>query len=199
MSSIDYNYLYSLARSSIDHGLLHAAALYLNPKFIDPIYLTEESTYVSLSINNKNIGCIGNALNKEFFYNSILKNAFKAAFDDDRFAPLNKNSFTKTQIQIHHLLSEGERKLRVNSLYELLPLINKNDSLQLLYGNKKPLMLSFVQRNFKSLTDYILATMDKGSIPKTANVWSNIEIRLIPTFIAEKHKLSEIPPCQNYI
>lgn len=196
MSSVDYNYLFSLARASINHGLIHDAPLFMNPRFIDPVYLTMERTFVSLKMHGKNAGCIGNIV-PEMFYHTVLTNAFKAAFRDKRFPPLNKNSMKKIYIQLHHLVGRP-RPVTVQNIDELKTIIQPTDTLQLEFNDRKATMLAFVQKEHTNLDGFITATMDKANIPRSAD-WSQIKVLLSTTVETDIRNLMDIEPCQKYV
>ena len=196
MNSIDYEYLFKLAKTSIEHGLAHDAPLFLNPRYIDPIYLKNQRTFVSLTMNEKNIGCMGNT-GPTMFYNAILTNAFRSAFRDDRFPPLNKNTIKKAFIKIY-LLADDFKSLKVKNIDQLSKEIDKNHSLHLIFENRSAIMLSTIQKEYKSIEDFIFATMDKAKISRQPD-WNRIKIELYPTIHTNDKKLTEIESCQNYI
>lgn len=196
MNSVDNSYIFKLAKTSIEHGLIHGAALFLNPRYIDPIYLTNQRTFVSLTMYEKNIGCMGNTT-PMMLYNSILINSFQSAFRDNRFPPLNKNSIKKTFIRIYYLNNDF-KKIKVKNIDQLVTEIKDNHSLRLIYEKNSAIMLSTMQKEYRTIEDFIFATMDKGKISKRVN-WNTMSIELYPTIHTENKKLIEIESCQNYI
>jgi len=196
LNLINFDYLFQLARTSIDHGLEHNASLFLNPRYIDPVYLEKSCTFVSLTKNNENVGCIGNT-SILFLYHAILTNSFKAAFRDNRFPPINKNLIKKLHIQIHYLGTEFQT-IKVANIDELANRITPEDSVSLYYENKNATMLADIQKNYSTKQEFISAIMEKAKIPKNVE-FNKIKVNLYKTFATEKRKLQDIKPCQNYI
>ncbi len=57
-------------------------------------------TFVTLHINNRLRGCIGNIISDIPIIEGVKNNAIKAAFKDPRFSPLTKEELDKTKIEI---------------------------------------------------------------------------------------------------
>ena len=60
----------------------------------------EKATFVTLTIGGGLRGCIGSLQAQRPLAEDIAKNAQSAAFNDPRFAPLSRQEFAKTEIEI---------------------------------------------------------------------------------------------------
>ncbi len=92
--------LLELAKNSIQHGLQTG-----HPLTVDladyPAELTElRATFVTLQINHQLRGCIGMLEAVRPLAEDIAKNAFAAAFNDPRFAPLSAAEFAELDIHL---------------------------------------------------------------------------------------------------
>ncbi|HOP46568.1 MAG TPA: AmmeMemoRadiSam system protein B [Desulfobacteraceae bacterium] len=72
----------------------------LETALTDSIFKTCRGTFVTLTIDRKLRGCIGNLEPKVSILDGIRDNAVKAAFSDFRFAPLTANELERVDIEI---------------------------------------------------------------------------------------------------
>lgn len=112
--------LLKVARKSIADslGLPTREADTLDRELSDDIFKTRQGTFVTLKINDRLRGCIGNLTADKPLLEGVRDNAVNAAFHDPRFPPLSKNEFEKVDIEIS-LLTEP-RKLEFKTGEELL-------------------------------------------------------------------------------
>ncbi len=95
------NILISLARKSIYDELNGTKTNLEEIKNILPKeYLEKKGVFVTLTINNKLRGCIGNIIGVSQVYQGVINNAKNAAFSDPRFKELTKEEFKKTDIEV---------------------------------------------------------------------------------------------------
>lgn len=92
--------LLELAKNSIQHGLQTCQPLSINLADY-PAELTElRATFVTLQINHQLRGCIGMLEAVRPLAEDIAENAFAAAFNDPRFAPLSATEFAELDIHL---------------------------------------------------------------------------------------------------
>ncbi|MDP3875351.1 MAG: AmmeMemoRadiSam system protein A [Methylobacter sp.] len=92
--------LLELAKNSIQHGLQTGRPLTVDLADY-PAELTElRATFVTLQINHQLRGCIGMLEAVRPLAEDIAKNAFAAAFNDPRFAPLSAAEFAELDIHL---------------------------------------------------------------------------------------------------
>lgn len=191
----DYHFLLRLSRTSIDHGLIHDAPLFLNPKSVDKKYHTMGGSFISLLLNGQNRGCIGNYDNSQKLYFTVLQNSYKSAFQDERFPPINQNLFDILHIELHHILDRG-RDIKVHSIQDLKNKIESDDTLYIEHNGKSSVMLSLMQIKLGSLEEFIIQTRSKSTIPNTVD-WNQIKIKLYKTYYTKPLLLKTLEPCKN--
>jgi AmmeMemoRadiSam system protein B/AmmeMemoRadiSam system protein A len=98
----DRKILLTLARRSIEYFL----TTHKIPKFEDlNLELTDavkekRAAFVTLTINSRLRGCIGEIFPSQSLYKSVITNALNAAFEDPRFSPLSKKELADIHIEI---------------------------------------------------------------------------------------------------
>ncbi len=98
--------LLRLARETIGQQL--GIVTTVDPENLDdPFFIQRCGTFVTLKINNRLRGCIGNLEPQGRVVESVRRNAISAAFHDHRFSPLTPEEFTKIQIDIS-ILTEAK-------------------------------------------------------------------------------------------
>ncbi len=179
LTNENLQFLLQLAKSSIEHSLLHDAPLFLNPRLQDPAMMVERDTFVSLSVNSRNVGCMGTVFKPSPLFNSVLVNAFRAGFGDPRFSKVNKNLLSLATIAVYEL-SPVNRSFNIGSVEPFCDLIRPEDSLVITHGKSQALMLNTEQCKHKSLLDFVKVTRQKAGIPESVQ-WTEITGTLIPT------------------
>lgn len=94
------NKLLELAKLSIETYIKKGEKLIVDEKDIPEILKKKQGAFVTLHINNNLRGCIGYILPYKPLYETVIENAYNAAFEDPRFAPLSKNEFKNIDIEI---------------------------------------------------------------------------------------------------
>lgn len=100
LNTTDGQRLLAIARTSIAHGLKQGLAL--------PVRETEESValqaqgaaFVTLELAGQLRGCIGSLEPKRALAVDVSENAFAAAFQDPRFAPLSQAEFDALHLSV---------------------------------------------------------------------------------------------------
>jgi len=99
--------LLELARETIAArlGILRENPDQLESRLTDTDFQSPRGTFVTLKINDRLRGCIGNLNPDKPVAEGIRANAINAAFHDPRFAPLTREEFDRVRIEVS-LLSE---------------------------------------------------------------------------------------------
>ena len=79
----------------------------LNSALKDSCFSTSCGTFVTLKINERLRGCIGNLTSDTPLVSGVRRNAINAAFHDPRFAPLDTSELDQIEIEIS-ILSEPQ-------------------------------------------------------------------------------------------
>ena len=80
--------LLEVARTSIDHGLRHAAPLPVDAREFPEPLRERRATFVTLHRGGDLRGCVGALEARQPLVTDAAESAYKAAFSDSRFAPL---------------------------------------------------------------------------------------------------------------
>jgi len=79
----------------------------LNSALKDSCFKSSCGTFVTLKINGRLRGCIGNLTSNAPLLSGVRRNAISAAFHDPRFAPLSASELDRVEIEIS-ILSEPQ-------------------------------------------------------------------------------------------
>ena len=79
----------------------------LNTALKDSCFKSSCGTFVTLKINKRLRGCIGNLTSDTPLESAVRRNAINAAFHDPRFAPLSPSELDRVEIEIS-ILSEPQ-------------------------------------------------------------------------------------------
>ena len=96
----EVNQLFSIARNSIHSMLYENKRLIIDPSDIPSNLKKGMGAFVTLNINGRLRGCIGQFPSAESLYEVVNKMAIAAAFGDTRFLPVTKDEFNKLRIEI---------------------------------------------------------------------------------------------------
>jgi AMMECR1 domain-containing protein len=190
MHDFDEAYLYSLAKSSIEHGLTHGAPLMLNPRLQSPIYSAPAQVGVSLFNGQTNLGCQINIFNKKPLHKAVTESAYNAGFKDPRFLPVNKNVLSKASVELVFLLDDKRIKSKL-SISEIAKQIEPDDTVYLISGSLNAFMFPTMHARYFSLEEYLKAIKAKAKISESFP-WENITVILIKTKVLEAKLYSEI-------
>jgi len=94
------NYLLSVARKAIADELEISFGEPVEPDGHDAELTEKTGVFVTLEINGRLRGCIGNILPVYPLFEAVRKNAVNAAFEDPRFMPLEPEEFDDVEIEI---------------------------------------------------------------------------------------------------
>lgn len=107
LSEREKHLLLTIARESIKHGLEHGTALKIFNQDYAPALQQVRSVFITLKINSQLRGCIGTTETASSLVENVAEYAYRAAFHDPRFAPLDKDEFDQVTISIS-ILSANE-------------------------------------------------------------------------------------------
>ncbi len=96
----EVNKLFSIARNSIHTMLFENKRLTINPSDISSNLKKGMGAFVTLNINGKLRGCIGQFPSAEPLYEVVNQMAVASAFGDTRFLPVTKDEYNKLRIEI---------------------------------------------------------------------------------------------------
>ncbi len=104
--------LLQLARQSIKNGLQQGKSLSIQKEDYDQELCELRSSFVTLHLNGRLRGCIGNLQAHRELIKDVVENAFLAAFKDPRFEPLKEAEFDKLAVEISVLTPVSEMSFK---------------------------------------------------------------------------------------
>jgi len=150
------NILIKLARKSISDKLNgYKTDKEEIKEIITQEYLEKKGVFVTLTINNRLRGCIGNIIGTTSVYEGVIDNAKNAAFSDPRFNKLTKNEFEKIDIEVSILSIPSSCSLSE---------IKKNDGVILQKGYNSALYLPQVWEQLSSKDEFLGSLCEKADL-----------------------------------
>lgn len=122
-SFAEKRYLLLLARRAIECRLF-GEEMELEENLVPSSFKIKKGVFVTLTINDKLRGCMGNIEPNKELWQAVIKNAQSAAFDDDRFEVLIEDEFAQMEIEISIL--DIPKKYDYDSVDQLLDYLQKN-------------------------------------------------------------------------
>jgi len=157
----DLKTLLDTAGRSVWHGYRHGARLPFDIRHCSWGVRAPGITYVSLTIDDQNVGCQGNTEPTALIL-SAATNAFSAAFRDRRFGSLTSWGMQNAQLTVYHLYdSETYQGLAQQAIADK---IQKQHSLQVSIENLRGILLSTMQDRSRSAASFVSAVLDKADI-----------------------------------
>jgi AmmeMemoRadiSam system protein B/AmmeMemoRadiSam system protein A len=132
LDSLDKISLLKLARKSIEQYLT-SETLPL-PRNLTPLMNSERGAFVTLKKHGELRGCIGSMVENLPLYNVVGKMALQAAFNDNRFHPLEISELSQVELEISVLTP----LVKINSADEI---VLGRDGVVLKKGNKQAVFL----------------------------------------------------------
>jgi uncharacterized protein len=173
-------YLYSVARNAIAQELGMDVERVSRP---DDVILDEKrGVFVTLELEGKLRGCIGNIMPVYPLEEAVQRNAANAAFDDPRFEPLNVGEFSDLGIEIS-VLTVPE-KLEYSDVDDLLSKLEVGvDGVVLERGSHSATYLPQVWDEVKDKETFLSSLCMKAGMPPEE--WKKGEIE-VSTYKVEK-------------
>lgn len=169
LSELDRDQLLEIARRSIESGLAGDNALQLGNESPSASLSIPLSSFVTLTRSGVLRGCVGSLESTGPLAQSVADSAFKAAFRDSRFAPLEIGEIEDLRIEIS-VLSELE-PLTVSNRAELLNRLQLGeDGLLLQDGNYRATFLPKMWEKISNPEIFLDQLLVKAGLPD--DYWS---------------------------
>ncbi len=162
--------LLRVALRSIRHGLEHGRALEVALDDYPPELCALRATFVTLTIEAKLRGCIGKARACRPLVADVAENAYAAAFNDERFAPLAKTEADRIEVKVS-VLGDPE-PLRFTGESDLRRQLRPGaDGVILEHGSRHGLFLPDVWEAMPKPRDFLTQLKVKAKL--SPGFWSN--------------------------
>ena len=126
-----------------------------------PEFVLAKATFITLKKQGRLRGCIGSLVAHREFYNDLVINAQKAAFEDPRFKPLSIEELDDTSIEIS-ILSEAKLQ-KYSNIDDLKSKVNVGvDGIILKYKDKQATFLPQVWDDIPNFEDFFAQLSRKG-------------------------------------
>jgi len=169
LSESDREQLLEIARRSIESGLAGDNALQLGNESSSGSLSIGLSSFVTLTRSGTLRGCVGSLEPSGPLAQSVADSAFKAAFRDSRFAPLEAGEFEGLRIEIS-VLSQLE-PLAVTNRADLMNRLRPGeDGLLLQDGNYRATFLPKMWGMFSNPEKFLDRLLVKAGLP--GDYWS---------------------------
>ena len=157
------------ATQTVLHGLDKGKPPKVNVNSFPPELRENRATFVTLTRNGKLRGCIGTVEAHQPLIADVATNAYKAAFKDPRFAPLQEDEKQGLQLSISLLGKPAEMSFKdeADLLSQLRP---KQDGLIITDGNKRGVFLPQVWEGLPKPVQFLDRLKVKAGL--AADHWS---------------------------
>jgi AmmeMemoRadiSam system protein A len=144
-------------------------------KFSNPEFQEKAATFVTLKVNGRLRGCVGNLEPYESLTDSIVRNTRSSAFSDDRFPPVSIEELKQIKIELSIISNKKEIKFRNPN--ELLNKIYPDvDGVALSYNNNSATFLPQVWREIRSKKTFLSELCKKAGLNSTD--WQRLPIKI---------------------
>jgi AmmeMemoRadiSam system protein A len=156
--------LLAIAHDSVAHGLRHRIALALDPAREPPALRAFGASFVTLRSRAGRLrGCVGSLERERPLAADVAANAFRAAFQDPRFAPLRPDELATLALTLS-ILGEPER-IAASSAEELAARLRRGtDGLILRQGGRGATFLPEVWDSIPEPGAFVRALAEKAGI-----------------------------------
>ena len=162
--------LLSLARESIQHGVVHGTPMELDPQQIPDELAEHRASFVTLEIEDKLRGCIGSLEASRSLAEDVVNNAFAAALKDPRFTPLQESEIDMLDVYIS-ILSPAE-PIDFSTEQDLLDQIRPEiDGLILEAAGRRGTFLPSVWQSLPEKKNFLANLKIKAGLPQ--DYWSD--------------------------
>ena len=162
--------LLEVARRSVENGLRDARALVVDPSCYAAALGEQRATFVTLRKGGQLRGCIGTLEASAPLVVDVAENAYKAAFCDPRFEPLERDELPT--LDIHLAVLSQLVSLQVRSERALLDAIRPGvDGLVLREGARRGTFLPAVWSQLPEPEDFLRELKRKAGLP--TDRWSS--------------------------
>jgi AmmeMemoRadiSam system protein A len=159
----------------------------LNAALTDPCFNYSCGTFVTLTIDGKLRGCIGNLTSNESLVSGVRRNAVNAAFHDPRFSPLSPSELNCVSIEVS-ILSEP-RPLYYREAADLIKKLRPNiDGVILRKDIASATFLPQVWEQLPQPQDFLTHLCLKAGLAADAWKHSEIEVSTYQVQYFEEHR-----------
>jgi AmmeMemoRadiSam system protein A len=156
-----------LAKFSIEYFFSHGSIPRIEKGEFAEELRQKGACFVSVYIDDKLRGCIGDYEVFEPLYLNIIKNAVKAAFSDFRFPSIQKDELPHLKTEVSILTTPQEFK--PENIDHLLTFLEKNKPGVIIeQGGKKALFLPQVWQKLPKPADFLTHLCLKAALPPTS-------------------------------
>ena len=148
--------LLSIAKSSIEHGLDGGKAIEISPNSLPAELNAKGAVFVTIKKSGSLRGCIGSFEAWRDLVTDICENAYRAAFSDPRFPPLNKSEISDGLNISVSLLSPASPMIFENENNLLAQLKPGVDGLIIEDGPMRALFLPSVWEQLESPEEFLM-------------------------------------------
>ncbi len=161
--------LLDLANEAIKYGLEHHDVMPIELEKYVEILQDQRACFVTLQIKGKLRGCIGSLEAYRPLVEDLVHNAYAAAFQDPRFAPLTTEELPK--LEIHISVLDKPVPMQFTSEEDLLRQLRPNvDGLIMQDGMHRGTFLPSVWESLPKPRDFLTHLKLKAGLP--ADYWS---------------------------
>lgn len=156
--------LLNVAVSSIANGLNTGSPRRVNRNAVDPVLSENGACFVTLKKDGRLRGCIGSPEAHQPLIDDIAQNAFRAAFKDPRFPPLESSELSSLSLSISILSPQSEMNIKdeADLLAQLRP---GEDGLVIADGGRRALFLPSVWTQLPDRTTFLQHLKKKAGLP----------------------------------
>ncbi len=166
--------LAEVAWASIRHGLSHHRPLDLAGRAFPPRLRTHQSAFVTLHRGGQLRGCIGSIEARRPLYEDVAANAYGAAFQDPRFAPLSAEELCDLAVQIS-ILSQSTC-ISFSSDQDLYEQLRPGvDGIVIEQGERRATFLPAVWDSLPSPAAFLCELRRKAGIPESDD-WLHLRV-----------------------
>jgi AmmeMemoRadiSam system protein A len=164
--------LLQLARKTLQHRLSNGEIV---PETVDPELLKKGAAFVTLKLDGKLRGCIGNLVPVSSLWQGVRENALNAALHDHRFKPLMSGELDKVVLDIS-VLSTPE-SLAYKGGDDLLQKLRRGiDGVILRKGSKGATFLPQVWKQLPKPEQFLDHLCIKAGLPQA--IWREGELEI---------------------
>ncbi len=163
----------------------------MNAALTDPCFNSSCGTFVTLTIDGKLRGCIGNLTSNESMVSGVRRNAINAAFHDPRFSSLSLSELDRVSIEVS-ILSEP-RPLYYREAADLLKKIRPHiDGVILRKDIASATFLPQVWEQIQQPQDFLAQLCLKAGLASDAWQQSKLEVSTYQVQYFEEHSKNHL-------
>lgn len=156
------------AHASIHHGFINDSPIPLDIKNFPKCLQEQRASFVSIYQDNILRGCVGRLKVNHPLIQDVVENAFNAAFNDDRFDPIEEHELKGLKIRIS-ILSEPEL-IKTTSESKILESLQPTMGLILQHQEAMATFLPIVWESIDNPVDFLGELKRKAGLPR--DFWS---------------------------